>query len=277
MKQYSKDDLTYIMKAVVPVSELTQISYIEISKVGNSVDLLDILIELRRRKLNFIVSAVNRLSILDGIPMQSYILGIQNRHELQRLIYSLRKHRGKLKIQDAICPIQEIKSDVKMRLTLPPADVLVRNENLLPQCIEFTKNSNYQEYLPTECLLEILQELKVKNALDKINGICITFNVSTRTIGEKGLIRFSSREDEQFLIQILRELGNENVETMLEKQILVSIEIWSQAFKMNNVENNPAYILSHNLVECDLLTNGRDIYSFLNRLGPRVGNSSIGS
>lgn len=271
--QQSTEDIVYYIKQLTKTSDLNQTKFIEISQTGNGINLLDIVNELRKNKLNFIVSIAQRLSIKEGLLMQSFIVGIKNLTEFHNFRRSLLKTRNFLKIQDARCCVNFLDDDIKLDMVLPPIDLDIKGLDLLPTCIKFIKGNNYQKFLPSEFLIEILQELKIKGALAKLNGVSSRYLTTPRMIDSPVIIRLLSQVDENEITKTLKELGNDDIEILEEKQILTTLEIWSQLYRSSNADNTFAYIMDNNILSRDILSNGLNPSSLFNRLGPKLSKT----
>jgi len=267
---HSSEDVSFIIKQLTKGKDLNQISYLEISRAGYGIDMLDIVNELRRNKINFLTSIIQRISIIYGHPLQSFIVSIQSHSEVVDFMKVISRNKGILKIKDSNCRVKQFLDPFKFALVCLPIDTEVINANRLPLCMKYTLSQKYHRFLPSVLLVEILQELKVKNELTKINGLSIKYLSTPRLIDDTVIIRLTSEMYEKDLDNVLNDLGNSSIETLIESQILAHTDIWDQVSKCLNAENSLIYVLDQNLLGNDVLTNGRDIYSPLNRLGPRL-------
>jgi len=76
------------------------------------------------------------------------------------------------------------------------------------------------------------------------------------TCGIPVIIRLSSQVDENEIMKTLKELGNDDIEILEEKQILTTLEIWSQLYRSSNADNSFVYIMDNNILSRDILCNG---------------------
>ena len=91
-----------------------------------------------------------------------------------------------------------------------------------------------------------------------------------RTIDDSVILRAFHEVHETIIKNILLELGNRNAETLMETLIFAHNDIWAQIERSMSVDGSHCFLMNANLVENDILTNGREINSMLNRLGPRM-------
>ena len=136
--------------------------------------------------------------------------------------------------------------------------------------IKFNKSMNYQRYLPTEFIIEILQELKIKGSLSKINGIYSHYLSTQRMIDTSTTIRIFNHTTEREISTDLKDLGNSDIEILVERQLLANMNVWAQLYRSTNPDNSFVYIMDTNIAARDILSNGTNSSSSLNRLGPKL-------
>jgi hypothetical protein len=137
-------------------------------------------------------------------------------------------NRGKLRINESSCNVQQLSHQFKTSLVWPPAEITIPNAINLPLCIKYQRNCRYQNFIPTVLLIEILQELKNKEELHKINGISVNYLTTKRLVDDSVILHLNGVEFEHELEKVLLELGNLNIESMLEFQIMAHLDIWAQ-------------------------------------------------
>jgi hypothetical protein len=265
---FSTEDVSFVIKQLTKTTEFNKIAYFEISKAGLGIDMLDIVNELRRNKISFLTSIIQRTSIEYGHRLQSFIVSIVNQREVSDLLHILYRSNGILRIKDSTCRVKLISGDLKCAFAYPSADLPVLNADKLPSSIKFTLNARYHKFLPSVLLVEILQEFKVKEIIANINGLSLKYLSTPRLIDNTVILRMASDEHESLIENVLSYLGNTDIETLLETQILAHLDIWAQISRTHTTGNLLCYVLSHNLLSNDLFTNGREINALLNRLGP---------
>lgn len=266
MGEVSQDEMLRTLRLLIPTGSLNQVQYAEISEIGRSVDLLDVMVELRRQGLFFVTGIYKRLDIKDQRELQSIIVSIQNNFQVNRFFRYNNTRR--LRIKDSLATCTLLSENLRLRLTVPPAERRIQQEELIPLTISFVKKDDYSKLLPTENIVEILQELKVKGDLPCINGVTLKFLTTTRRIADTVFIRIESEEEEEHVSTVLQELGNTEVSTLVEKQFLCLLSIWAQAFSHVDERNREIHILDNDIIARDILTNGRSTNHITNRMGP---------
>ncbi|CAG9798984.1 unnamed protein product [Chironomus riparius] len=266
---YSQEDVSFIIKQLTKTNDLNRETYFEISRAGLGLDLLDVVNELRQKKINFLTSIVQRISIETGNNLQSFIISVINQHEIFDFLRILSRQNGNLRIKDSNCRVNIIQGPLKCAFTNLPIDSPVEKADRLPVCIKSTLNQKYHKFLPSVLLVEFLQELKVSDKLSSINGITLKYLSTPRIIDKNIILRITNEEAESEVYSVLQYYGNTEIETLLESQILAHRDVWAQCFRNHNAESS-SYILNNNVISNDLFTNGRDVNSLLNRLGPRA-------
>lgn len=266
---FSTEDVSFVIKQLTKTTDFNNMSYFEISRAGLGIDLLDVVNELRRNNINFMTSIIQRISIDYGHPLQSYIVAINNKREVSEFLNVLYRFNGVLRIKDSSCLVRLIHGPLKCAFSFPSMDLPIVNADRLPTCMKATLNRRYHKFLPSVLLVEILQELKVKDVLNNINGLTLKYLSTPRLTDSTVILRLANESCETEIENALTYLGYSDIETLIEAQILAHQDIWAQISKSQTADNSFCYILSHNLLSNDLLTNGREVNALLNRLGPR--------
>ena len=267
---FSSEDVSYIIKQLTKSKDFNRSAFFEISRTGGKIDLLDIINSLRQNKLNFITTIIQRISTRFGHPMPSFIVEVLNQSEISDFKNLIYRKNGILKIRDSSCIVNQIEDSFKCALVSTPADINIQDSDLLPTCVKYNLGPRYHRFIPSVLLVEILQELKIKQVLNHINGISIRYLSTQRIIDNNIILRVLHEVFDSTIKENLRDLGNTNMETLLEYQILAHNDIWSHVGRTSSADNTQCYVLNHNLILNDVLTNGREINSLLNRLGPRI-------
>jgi hypothetical protein len=85
--------------------------------------------------------------------------------------------------------------------------------------IKYQRNCHYQVFILTILTIEILQELKGKDELHKINGILVIYSSTKRMVEDCIILRLNRTEFEHEVKKALIKLGNSNIEPLIEFQI----------------------------------------------------------
>ena len=265
-KSILEDSLQDMLKSLTSSRQLAIKNFFEIKRVPRSASMVDVINLLRKLKLNFIVSINKRISS-DLKEMRSYLIAVHNVSEFMRFKNSFDGKKNVAKINGHPVEFEFLKRyDFRMYLAVPPADSQVEHAIDLPTVLRFDMNNDYNKFLPTIRLSELLVEFSTLNLLDDITGIAFQYNAGSRQMKQSTFITVKemSERELELLMEQIRNLKNENVESLMEKFILAHESIWSNETKADNAEGVSVYLLSSNLVKCDLLTNGKSINSISN-------------
>lgn len=126
-------------------------------------------------------------------------------------------------------------------------------------------NDENSRLLPTDMLIKMLQELKIREELPSTKGIVFKYLTTHRRLSDKVVIRLADENDENRISQLLESFGNSDIQSLLEKNVLCYTSVWSEAY---TERHNELFLLDSNIIKHDILLNETAVNHISNRMGP---------
>jgi hypothetical protein len=247
------------IKTLTTKSALVKTKYFVIENVPNGFSIQKIISFIRLNgNLNFIFFVHKKL-MDDANNSCSWIIGCRNSSEFNQFIWKFKE----ITIDGCKMKINPANKNLEARY----AAFLDRPTNLPYKLLKMKASVAYNNFFPSERLMELLLECETYNILDSIDGFMLVYKHATRKLTEDIFLSFKDQQETRNLQNTLESMGNRDILTNVGGLFLVDKSIWARQLSHTRADADVMVnTINPQLIEKNIITNGLDINNIRNLL-----------